>query len=106
MAVKGTFSPSIRYANAPANNGIRSEIVAVTTAGNRFDAKAKVKLGIAVHKTLRATSNSKLLRCKAYAGIAAGIGDTRAISTALPKTKVMKVTLEASGAASIFANSR
>ena len=46
MAVNGTLSPSIRYANPPANNGISSEIVAVTTGGNRFDAKANAKLGL------------------------------------------------------------
>jgi hypothetical protein len=98
MAVNGTFSPSIRYAKAPANNGIRSEIVAVTNGGNHFDAKANAKLGIAVHKTLRATSDSKLLRCKVAAGIAAGMTGTSPISNALPKIKVMKVTLEGSGA--------
>jgi hypothetical protein len=40
MAVDGTFSPRIKYANALANSGMRSEIVAVTTGGSRFDAKA------------------------------------------------------------------
>ena len=103
MAVNGTFSPSVRYANAPANNGIGSEIVAVTTGGNRFDAKANTKLGIAVHRILRATSNSKLLPRTASAGIGAGISDIRASSMVLPETKVMKVTLEGSGAASFFA---
>src|SRR5215469_3882160 len=103
MAVNGTFSPSIRYANAAANNGIRSEIVAVTTGGNRFDAKANAKLGSAVHRTLRATSNSNLLPRKASAGIGAGISDISAISMVLPKRKVMKATLEGSGAASFFA---
>ena len=103
MAVNGTFSPSIRYANPPANNGMSSETVAVTTGGKCFDAKANAKLGIAVHKTLRATSNNKLLPCKASAGIATRISATSAISAALPKTKVMKVTLKGSGAASFFA---
>lgn len=87
MVVNGTCSPSIRYANAPANNGMRSEIAAVISGGNLFDAKANAKLGIAVHKTLRATSNNKLLPLKASAGILAGIIDTSAISTAPPKAK-------------------
>jgi len=99
MAVNGTVSPSIRYANPPANNGISSEIVAVTTGGNRFDAKANAKLGIAVDKKLRAKSNSKLRPCEASAGVVAGVRDTSAISGAVPKAKVMKVTLEGSGAA-------
>ena len=103
MAVDGTFSPSIRYANAPANNGMRSEIAAVTSGGNLFDAKANAKLGIAVHTTLRPTSSSNLLLLKASAGTVAGIIDTSAISTVLPKAKVMNVTLEGSGAASHFA---
>ena len=55
-----------------------------------------------MNKTLRATSDNKLLRCKAAAGIAVGVSGTNPISTALPKTKVMKVTLEGSGA-SFFA---
>jgi hypothetical protein len=103
IAVNGTFSPSITYANAPANNGIRSEIVAVTTGGNRFDVKANAKLGTAVHRILRATNNSNLLPRKASGGIGAGISDMSAISMLLPKRKVMKVTLEGSGAASFSA---
>ena len=48
IAAGETLSPSITNANAAANNGMSSEIVAVTTDGNRAEAKAKAKLGIAV----------------------------------------------------------
>jgi len=103
MAVDGTFSLSITYANAPANNGMRSEIVAVTTGGNRFDAKANAKLGIAVHRTARPTTKSRLVRRNTSGGIVAGVTHTIATSTALPKTKVMKLTLMGSGAKPFFA---
>jgi len=54
IVVTGTFSPSITNANAPANTGIRSEIVAVTTDGNRSEAKAKAKRPEEVIRTLLA----------------------------------------------------
>src|SRR5258708_31176514 len=106
IADGGTFSPSITNANAPANSGMRSEIVAVTTDGNRSEAKAKAKLGIAVQNIARPTRMRRLVLLNASKEIVVGTMYTVAISAILPKAKVMKVTLVGSGATRLFAMSR
>lgn len=85
---------------------MRREIVAVTTGGNRFDAKANAKFGIAVHRTARPTTKSKSVRPNTSWGIVAGVTHTVATSTALPKTRVMKLTLMGSGAKPFFRATR
>ena len=103
MVVGGTLSPSITYANTPANSGIRSEIVDVTTGGNLSDAKAKAKLGIAVQSTARPRNIAKLLPVNVSEENVAGTKHIVPINTALPRTKVRKVTLVGSGATPFFA---
>jgi hypothetical protein len=106
IAVGGVFSPSIMNANVPANSGIRSEIDAVTTGGKRFDAKANAKLGIAVHNTPRPRNISRLLPLSAFEESVFAMKHCAPVNTTLPKAKVMKVTLEGSGAAPFFAKWR
>ena len=106
IAVDETFSPSITNANVVANSGIRSEIVAVTTDGNRAEAKANAKLGIAVQRVARHREISRLVRLKASEGILVETTHLIAVRATLPKTKVIKVTLVGSGARRFFARCR
>ena len=87
IAVDGTFSPSIRNANAPANSGIRSEIVAVTTDGNRSEAKAKAKLGIAVQSIARPRKISTLDTLNAPVEVVVRNTHQIAVRTTLPQDK-------------------
>ena len=87
MAVDGTFSPSIRNANAPANSGIRSEIVAVTTDGKRSEAKANAKLGIAVQSIARPRKISTLDMLNAPVEVVVRNTHQIAVRTTLPKTR-------------------
>jgi hypothetical protein len=106
IAVDETFSPSIANANAAANSGIRSEIVAVTTDGNRSEAKANAKLGIAVQNIARPRKISSLVPLNASQEIVVRTTHPIAASATLPKTKVIKVTLVGSGALRVFARCR
>ena len=98
IAVDETFSPSMTNANAPANRGINSEIVAVTTDGNRSEAKANAKLGIAVQSIARHRKISRLVPPNASKETVVRTTHPIAIRATLPKAKVIKVTLVDSGA--------
>jgi hypothetical protein len=82
------------YANVPPNSGIRTEIIAVTAGG------------IAVQSTARPENISRFLPVKASKETVVGTRHSIPISTALPKAKVMMVTLVGSGGTSVFARYR
>jgi hypothetical protein len=97
IAAGETLSPSITNANAAANNGMSSEIVAVATDGNREEAKAKAKLGIAVQSMARPRKIGRLSLPNGVREIVVGSTHLIGISATLPNAKVMKVTLVTPG---------
>jgi hypothetical protein len=99
MNIGESFSPSIKKANSPANKGMKSEIVAVTTAGKRFDAIAKPIVGMAVESTPRPTNTSSACPFRLSYPEGAGAKPTINARMTLPEVNVSKDTPIVSGAA-------